>query len=93
MENEKELIIALIKLLESEMRVIEGDIILEQVQNKEEEDIVFNILDINSFNSLMKAIDTKINKIKSFHQKEGMYEAYSKVCELIEKFSNKNIKK
>lgn len=93
MENEKELIVALIKLLESEMRIIEGDIILQQMQTKEIENTnVIDIFDINNFDSFMKAIDTKMKFIRSFYQKEGMYEAYSKVCELIEKYSNNNIK-
>jgi hypothetical protein len=95
MSREKELIVAIGKLLEKEMRALEGDAILCQMQldQMEKESIELDLssllLEKDGF-AFTKYIADKLEKkmsfMKYYYEQEGKYAAYNKISELMEKF-------
>ena len=97
MSRERELVVAIGKLLEKEMRLLEGDAILSQMQldEIEKDGLDFDPEDFKDGLSFTKFIFNKLEKkmsfIKSYYEQEGKYQAYNKVSELMEKFLNNEI--
>jgi hypothetical protein len=92
MSKEKELIVAIGKLLEKEMRALEGDAILSEMQldGMKKDSLEFNLDDFKDGFSfakyMMDILDARMSFMKSFGEQEGKYYAYSKVSDLIQKF-------
>ena len=95
MSREKELIVAIGKLLEKEMRALEGDAILCQMQldEMEKESIEFDLTrffaekDGLAFTKyIANKLEKKMSFMKSYYEQEGKYAAYNKISELMEKF-------
>lgn len=95
MSKEKELIVAIGKLLEKEMRALEGDAKLSEMQLDGNSiahflaRLEFNLDDFKdgfSFATyMMDKLDARMSFMKSFGEQEGKYYAYSKVSNLIQK--------
>ena len=86
MSIETETILAIAKLLEKEMRALEGDMILQKIAMDDMVD-EFETKGVKDFTlSLINQIEKKAEFMRSMYKKEVMFDAYTKVADLIEKF-------
>ena len=83
--SEESLIVELLDFMETELRILEGDNILQQSQLSGYDETLESLNDKKNMEEFLKLLEKKIELVRSFHIKIGIHEAYTKIWDIIEK--------
>lgn len=93
MEMYQKLETAMLKMIEAELRALDGSAIINEMETKslpDPTDIIENIGSFEDVNKLFKTLKKGSDLVESMYRSEGAYEAYQKMMDLISKFKETN---
>ena len=86
-EENKELGLFIINFIQSELRILEGDCILNEIEHKNVTDI-----SMSDFSQIIEFVERGSKMIGNMYQNEGKYEAYNNILKKLIEFKKKNEK-